>query len=198
MKKYFINIIFLLTLENVNGQNIDLRILKNINTPGEKSGLWINATKTTYPIVAGIHVGMLLNDYNESDSLRSSIPILLAEKLAVIAAIDGLKYIVNRNRPYTDYPNIIYPYDKSEISNSFPSGHTSMAFYTAASLSMKYPKWYVVAPSYLWASMVGYSRLNLGEHYPSDVIVGALLGVGCAYIEKWVDKKLFVRRKKHF
>ena len=84
------------------------------------------------------------------------------------------------------------PYS-SEQSLSFPSGHTSLAFTTATALSLKYPKWYIIAPSYLWASSVGYSRMNLGVHYPSDVVAGALLGAGSAYVtyivNDWFWKK---------
>ena len=76
---------------------------------------------------------------------------------------------------------------------SFPSGHTSFAFATATSLSIKYPRWYVIAPSYLWAGAVGYSRMNLGVHYPSDVLAGAMLGAGSAWltckVNDWYWKK---------
>ncbi|WP_256604704.1 phosphatase PAP2 family protein [Sphingobacterium multivorum] len=64
---------------------------------------------------------------------------------------------------------------------SFPSGHTSSAFATASALSRAYSKWYVVAPSLLWASSVGYSRMYLGVHFPSDVLTGAVLGTGAAF-----------------
>ena len=78
---------------------------------------------------------------------------------------------------------------------SFPSGHTATAFALATSLSVKYPKWYVIAPSALWACSVGVSRMNEGVHYPSDVLAGAAIGAGCAvvniYVNKWLNKWLF-------
>ncbi len=63
---------------------------------------------------------------------------------------------------------------------------------------MEYPKWYIIAPSFAWASAVGYSRMHLGVHYPSDVVSGAIVGSGSAYISyklnKWINKK---RSEKH-
>ena len=52
----------------------------------------------------------------------------------------------------------------------------------ATALTLSYPKWYVIAPSYLLAVSVAYSRINLGVHYFSDVLGGAALGTGCAYL----------------
>ena len=73
---------------------------------------------------------------------------------------------------------------------SFPSGHTSMAFCTATSLSLLYPYWYVVVPSMLWATSVGFSRLYLGVHYPTDVLTGALLGAGVAWVAYNVAQRI--------
>ena len=103
---------------------------------------------------------------------------------------EAFKYAVNRDRPYEKYPLLINPYNTPEQGKSFPSGHTSTAFTLAASLSIEYPKWYVVVPAYTYAATVGYSRLYLGEHYPSDVIAGAALGVGSAYLSNWLAKKV--------
>jgi len=71
-----------------------------------------------------------------------------------------------------------------------PSGHTSTAFATATALTLQYPKWYVIAPSYVYAGLVGYSRMHPGVHHPSDVLAGALIGAGCAYLSHVVNKKL--------
>jgi undecaprenyl-diphosphatase len=99
-----------------------------------------------------------------------------------------------RQRPAETYPGIIIPY-KIVYGRSFPSGHTSLVFASAASLSIQFKKWYVTVPAYLWAASVGYSRMYLGVHYPSDVITGAAVGIGSAYASQWLNKKLFPPKK---
>ena len=106
----------------------------------------------------------------------------------------GLKYAFDRERPYVKYPDKIHPIEP-EDSPSFPSGHTAAAFSLATSLSITYPKWYVIAPSAVWACGVGMARMNQGVHYPSDVLTGTAIGVGCGfaniYINRWLNKILF-------
>ena len=108
----------------------------------------------------------------------------------------SIKHIVNRDRPYITNPDIIP--QETYSSYSMPSGHTSFSFAVATSVSLQYPKWYVIAPAYLWAGAVGYSRLYMGVHYPSDVLIGAITGAGSAYIvykaNHWLTKH---HQKKH-
>ena len=63
-----------------------------------------------------------------------------------------------------------------------------------AGINNVYPdKWYVVIPSYLWAGWVAYSRMYLGVHYPSDILGGAIVGGGSAFlmykINNWMARK---------
>ena len=100
-----------------------------------------------------------------------------------------------------NYPDKIHAYGAPDAdSPSFPSGHTAAAFSLATSLSITYPKWYVIAPSAVWACGVGFARMNQGVHYPSDVVAGAAIGVGCAfvnvYVNRWLNKVLFGRQIK--
>ena len=103
----------------------------------------------------------------------------------------SLKEVISRDRPFVTFNE--FSALTSAGSKSFPSGHTSSSFNIATSLSLSFPKWYVIGPSAIWASAVGYSRMHLGVHYPSDVLVGALIGSGTAigsyYLNKWIWKE---------
>ena len=100
-----------------------------------------------------------------------------------------LKWIVNRPRPYTSYPSDLVCLQPL-VDPSFPSGHTSLCFATATTLSLFYPRWYVVVPAFAWAIGVGYSRLYVGAHYPTDVVVGAMVGIGSAVVAHWVRNNI--------
>ena len=106
----------------------------------------------------------------------------------------GVKAIVNKPRPHEADPTLIAL--KNAKNGSFPSGHTSEAFATATSLTLITKKWYVAVPAYSWASLVGYSRMYLGVHYPADVLGGALLGTGSAFLSYKINQWLHPEKKK--
>jgi membrane-associated phospholipid phosphatase len=114
--------------------------------------------------------------------------------VATIAETYAIKYLVNRDRPYVTHTDL-HPLG-SENSRSFPSGHTSSAFSIATALSLNYPKWYVAVPAFAWASATGYSRMYLGVHYPTDVLAGAVIGGGTAWLTHVINKKWQAKRVK--
>jgi len=172
----------------VSAQNADIDLLRSINS-STSTGLrqystFVSNTTTVVAISTPVVMGVVALIEKDDDLLKNALYV------GVAVGVDGvltysLKHFVGRPRPYVTYSDII-PYT-TETSNSFPSGHTSLAFTTATALSLKYPKWYVIVPSYLWACSVGYSRMNLGMHYPSDVLAGALLGAGSAFVTSKVN-----------
>lgn len=96
-----------------------------------------------------------------------------------------LKNLVARPRPYTQLPDLslLVPYPKDY---SFPSGHTCSSFAVAGSLLHSGKTWNALRiPAFVLAILISFSRLYVGAHYPSDVIVGAIIGlVGSAVITK--------------
>lgn len=76
----------------------------------------------------------------------------------------GLKKAIDKDRP-----------DHSD-DDSFPSGHTSIAFQGASFIHKRYGLEYSI-PAYVGATFVGYSRIEADKHHTSDVLAGAALGV---------------------
>ena len=92
------------------------------------------------------------------------------------AIMMGIRALVNRPRPETRNGNW--------WASAFPSGHATGYFAMAAVYAVRYPKlrW----PLVLGGVLVGFSRIYLGEHYPSDVLAGAALGTGVGALTSWV------------
>lgn len=174
------------------GQNAEVRLLQKINPVYPTSTFWKVTTNSAKPVSIGLPIalfatGLVIKDKNfQKDGL---------EGLATFAITTGttlaLKNMIKRPRPYERYSDI-YP-DHLEDGRSFPSGHTSVAFGVATSLSINHKQWYVVVPAYTWATAVGYSRLYLGQHHPTDIVGGAIVGAGSALLShkanKWLRKK---------
>lgn len=192
MKHLILPFIFFTTL--LKAQNADIDILKNINQNRNKNldNTFIALSNTVAPASAIVPLSVLGTGIIMHDSTIKNKGIVIGASVALTLGITaGLKYGVNRTRPYDTYTtidNVVH-----EGTPSFPSGHTSMAFSTATSLSLAFPKWYVITPAYIWACSVGYSRMDLGVHYPSDVLAGAIIGAGSSYLcykaNKWLQKR---------
>lgn len=186
--------ITLIGSSQLNAQNWDINTVETINrwdVHGLSRGL--SHSGIILPIGVPTAMGIYALIKKDQPLLKDAVYIgtTVIEALGVTY---GLKYAFDRQRPYEKYPGKLNPINP-EDSPSFPSGHTAAAFSLATSLSITYPKWYVIAPSAVWACGVGFARMNQGVHYPSDVLTGAAIGIGCAfanvYINRWLNKILF-------
>lgn len=175
-------------------QSADFSMLRKINR--NEHPQWDKTMRITsasvYPVMVAAPGSLLLTGYVNDDEvmMRNGIKTGAAIGLNLLLTT-GLKYAVNRPRPFEQYPNDIVKRTNAG-KYSFPSGHTSTAFATATALTLSTKKWYVAVPSYAYACAVGYSRMRLGVHFPSDVLGGMILGIGSSLlvfqIDKWIQR----------
>jgi len=193
MKKFLI-ILLLFPVISGFSQNWDINLLRDINLNRNKNldNTFRFITNSASPVSIGTPILLYGVGFFQKDKTMKDKALYIGVSVASSMAIATImKYSINRTRPFVTYPDL----EKvtSGGSPSFPSGHTSDAFSLATSLSLAYPKWYIIAPSFVWAGAVGYSRMDLGVHYPSDVFMGAIVGVGSAYLcykgNQWLNKK---------
>lgn len=185
-----ITTIFLFSILPLQGQNLDYTILCSLQqrrTP--QLDKTMRLVSNSLVLAPAIPAGMLLGGWiGKNEPLLSSGAQVGTSLLATGGVTIGLKYLVGRKRPYQKYPEDLVSVTQ-EPDPSFPSGHTSFAFSTATSLCLQYPQWYVITPSLLWAGAVGFSRLYLGVHFPSDVLTGMLIGATTAYVTYQVQRR---------
>ena len=112
------------------------------------------------------------------DALRRRLPTAALAASGAAAFAEGvtvlLKYLTERARPPVADPAIQALISLPD-STSFPSGHAATAFAAATAVSVLHPRFR--APLLALAVMVALSRVYLGVHFWSDVLVGSLLGV---------------------
>jgi len=179
----------------VFAQNSDINILKSINKNGttfKDKYLELNASSVS-ALSVGIPAGIAIVGFIQHDKKLQRDALYMGGAYIVSSVItQATKRIVDRQRPFEKYSFIIKRDDESG-GFSFPSGHTSAAFCTATSVALRYKKWYFVAPSYLFATSVAWARMYQGVHYPSDVLAGAIVGAGSAWlgwkVQRWMERK---------
>ena len=193
---YFVVFVFT-GYTNCFAQNLDVDILKSINPRHPTSLYWRNTSNSAYYAIGAASFGTLIYGLASNNKIakRNATETFISVGANVLVT-HLIKLSVNRTRPADKYPSEIFVNSMTH-NQSFPSGHTSLAFATATTLSIQYKKWYVTVPAYVWASSVGYSRMYLGKHYPSDVLAGAAVGIGTAWAGHWFNKKLFQQRYKN-
>lgn len=126
---------------------------------------------------------MLALPFLDAQHGLESVGHIAVVSIVCVALYKVLKNHMVRERPFISFSHIhalVAPLDHY----SFPSGHTMNAMNFAVLFSVLYPPlFWLVVP---FAILVGLSRVILGMHYPTDVIVGAVLGSSLASISFWI------------
>lgn len=127
-----------------------------------------------YYLIIGVIVALLEPVFGMSFLLTGLFAFSIELPLYLI-----LKNSIKRRRPddvLAEFVAFLIPSDKF----SFPSGHTAAAFVMATLVSFYYPSFLLLA--YSLASVIGFSRVLLGVHFPTDLVAGAVLGASSAMV----------------
>jgi membrane-associated phospholipid phosphatase len=140
--------------------------MRSLSRAADLSKLWLAAA-------AGI--ALLGGRRGRRSARRGLISIGVASSFANAVA----KPLSRRRRPDRDALAVIsVRHVPMPSSSSFPSGHATSAFAFATGVSHVLPS--LSSPTRTAATLVGYSRVHTGVHYPGDVLAGAFLGITLA------------------
>ena len=160
-------------------QQADIHLLEFINLHRVTflDPFFIFMTNLATVITYSVPIILLIYAYVKHRSLLQRKSWLILITLAINSAIvDIIKNVVNRPRPFITYPfihNLVRVH-----SASFPSGHAAEVFMLTISLSLLFPKQkWGIRFSWVCALLIAYSRMDLGVHYPSDLL-GSIIVTG--------------------
>jgi membrane-associated phospholipid phosphatase len=171
-------IFFMLTVLSLvfsAGQRLDTAIFLFFNLRGYHPR-WLDRVMWVFTQIGNGAFGLLLSvTFYFAGNRRFAVELLLGI-LTLWLAVELVKAIVERSRPFliVEGTRII---GWRERGTSFPSGHTSQAFFMASLLAQAFPLGALFSGSlFLIAALVGFTRIYVGAHYPRDVIGGAIFG----------------------
>jgi membrane-associated phospholipid phosphatase len=124
---------------------------------------------------------------NKKEHFWTKLALMVSVIIVGAVIVHFLKQYFERPRPLKVFDgnvNVIY---EKLYSNSFPSGHTELAFSLCAFMFIivrKYWYWYVIS-----VACTGFYRIYVGSHFPFDVLAGAFTGILSAYIVTGFFKK---------
>ena len=143
------------------------RLLVGVSNAANGSRLWL-VTAGAVALVGGAR------------GRRAAAEAVASVALASVVSNLVLKSLAHRGRPHTPAAGVAPSREiRRPSSSSFPSGHSASAFAFASTLGEELPPAWL--PAHVAASLVAYSRVHTGVHYPSDVAVGALVGAACGW-----------------
>lgn len=111
---------------------------------------------------------------------KAGVWALAALLLGALCTNLVLKHLVGRTRPWLMVEGLV-PLVGEADPNSFPSGHTCAAFAAGGVWAGCTKKRWLKLLSIGQAVLMGFSRIYVGVHYPSDVLAGAAVGLFCAW-----------------
>jgi undecaprenyl-diphosphatase len=116
---------------------------------------------------------------------RAAIEGLVAIGVTSVIVNVAMKPISRRPRPEREV--LSERHVRMPVSLSFPSGHAASAFAFATGAARVEPA--AGPPLWALAAAVAYSRVHTGVHFPGDVLVGSIVGVGLGRLTGWARER---------
>lgn len=178
----------------MNNYEVQILLWIQENLRGFMDGFWVLITSLADKGWFWILIALVLLIFKKTRT--AGIMVLVSLIINHILTNEILKDLFGRPRPYTvsgELTTLI----KQLSSYSFPSGHTSTSFAAAFVMLRMLPKKFGI-PALVLATMVGFSRLYVGVHYPTDVLGGIVVGFMCSvwahYLVQVIKKKIEEKR----
>jgi undecaprenyl-diphosphatase len=133
---------------------------------------WLTYLGSHFAVIFFILLGWILT---QRKKILLHLVVLYTTQSAVIYS---LKFLIQRQRPFL-FLEMASKFSKGPgeiLDPSFPSAHAAFAFMMATLLANRFPQYRVIF--FIVAAFIGWTRIYLGLHYPTDVIAGGLLGYG--------------------
>ncbi len=182
-------------LINISDYDISfLRLIHHNRIKDIDNLLYLISFTTTFVSITLLIIILFVSIKLKSSELQNKFFKVLAILIISATLSLTLKSLIFRERPFITYPDIEQISEAG--SSSFPSGHSLEAFAMALAISMLFPKKKIIIPVFVWASLVAYSRIALGVHYPSDILAGIILGLLISYLTLVLYNYLEWKRKK--
>ncbi len=176
--------------------NLDFEILKfiHLNRIEALDPFFFWISKATYYIAIILVVGLLACFLLRKCNNITTGAFFKFYTLVIGSVGTGyvLKKLFTRTRPFVEHAEIVQLYDST--TSSFPSGHTVTAFAIAFGLIYLKPNKYIIIAGFIWASVVAYTRMVLGSHYPTDVFssiaIVIIYTIVIKHLNKWIQKRI--------
>jgi hypothetical protein len=143
------------------------------NKPNQLSRSLSISNDTVYSLVGIGGAAFLLGHITNNDHMKETGLLAAEAALNATAATYAFKYATERQRPYTGNGNGNF---FQAGGDSFPSEHSAIAWSIASVVAHEYPGPFSQFLSYGLASAVSLTRVTAQQHFPSDIVVGGLLG----------------------
>lgn len=122
---------------------------------------------------------------------RTAVAAGLSAGLA-LAVGKVISEIVDRQRPFVAHPRLVHLFEPHVADPGFPSDHTTAAFAIGVAILLRNRLWGAIV--LVFSAILGFARVALGYHYPTDVIGGAVLGSAAAVLLWWPPLRAYVDR----